>query len=270
MKPNDIKKIDIFILVRLNSTRLPKKQLKKIDNKPILKILVNRLKKSKNIRNIIICTTNKKTDDPLVNFLKKEKILYYRGSEKDVLKRMLEAAKKFCTDIIIDVEGDKIYTDVKLVDLVIKQFLNSKNEFVIGSRNKKDFDPTDHFIHGVCPAGFRTSVLEKICDKKKTNNTETGYKELFFEKGVCSRTFVTIPRNNTIPKEIRLTLDYPEDLKLAKKIFGELGNDFGYKDILKLYNKNPEIFKISKKISDKWKINYQKSRVKKGFMPKKS
>ena len=270
MKANNHEKVDIFILARLNSTRLPKKQLKKIANTPILKILVNRLKKSKNIRNIIICTTNKKTDDPLVNFLKKEKMLYYRGSEKDVLKRMLGAAKKFDTDIIIDVEGDKIYTDVKLMDLVIKQFLNSKNEFVIGSRNKKDFEPTDHFIHGVFPAGFRTSILEKICKKKKTNNTETGYKELFFEKGICKKTFLTIPTNNIIPKEIRLTLDYPEDLKLAKRIFAELGNDFGYKDILKIYNKNPEIFKVTKKVLDKWKINYQKNIVKKGFTPKKS
>mgnify|MGYP001572738501 FL=1 len=260
MESKNSKKIDIFILARLNSTRLPKKQLKKIDNKPILKILVNRLKKSKNIRNIIICTTNKKTDDSLVDFLKKEKILYYRGSEKDVMKRMLEAAKKFDTDVIIDVEGDKIYTDVKLVDLVTNQFLNSKNEFVIASRNKKDFDPTDHFIHGVFPAGFRTSILEKICNRKKTSNTETGYKELFFEKGICNKTFVTIPTKNIIPKEIRLTLDYPEDLKLAKKIFGELSNDFGYKDILKLYNKNPEIFKISKKISEKWKLNYNKNK----------
>ena len=47
MKVSNHEKIDVFILARLNSTRLPKKQLKKIDNKPILKILVNRLKKSK-------------------------------------------------------------------------------------------------------------------------------------------------------------------------------------------------------------------------------
>ena len=258
MEIKNQKKIDVFILARLNSSRLPKKQLKKINNKPILKILVNRLKKSKKIRNIIICTTNKKTDDELVNFLKKEKILYYRGSEKDVLKRMLGAAKKFCTDIIIDVEGDKIYTDTKMM------------EFVIASKNKKDFEPTDHFIHGVFPAGFKTSILEKVCNNKKTNNTETGYKELFLQKGICNKTFVTIPTNHKIPKKIRLTLDYPEDLKLAKKIFAELCDDFGYRDILKLYNKNPKIFEITKKISDEWEINYQENIVKKDYTPEKS
>ena len=150
--------IDIFILARLDSKRLPKKQLRKIGNENLLKILVNILRKSKKIRNVVVCTTNKKTDEPLISFLKKEKILYFRGSEKDVLKRLLGAAKKFSTDIIIDVEGDKIYTDSKLVDLIVKQFLDSKNEFVIGSRNKTKFDPTDHFIHGIFPAAFKTEI----------------------------------------------------------------------------------------------------------------
>ena len=94
--------------------------------------------------------------------------------------------------------------------------------------------------------------------------------EEIFEKGICKKTFVTIPTKNNIPNEIRLTLDYPEDLKLARKIFAELGNNFGYRDILKIYNNNPEIFKITKKVLDKWKINYQKNIVKKGFTPKKS
>lgn len=262
------KNIDIFILARLDSKRLPKKQLKKIKNKPILKILVDRLKKSRKIRNVIVCTTNKKSDDVLVNFLKKEKILFFRGSEKDVLKRMLRAAKKFSTDIIIDVEGDKIYTDTNLVDLVAKQFTNSKNEFVIGSRNGNEFEPTDHFIHGVFPAAFQTRVLEKVCNSKKTNNTETGYKELFFEEGVCTKKFVTLPTKIKIPDEIRLTLDYPEDLKLAKKIFAELGENFHYNDIIKLYKKNPEIFNITQKISNKWELNYKNELVKN--MPKNS
>ena len=257
--------IDIFILARLDSKRLPKKQLRKIGNETLLKILVNRLRKSKKIRNVVVCTTNKKTDEPLISFLKKEKILYFRGSEKDVLKRLLGAAKKFSTDIIIDVEGDKIYTDSKLVDLIVKQFLDSKNEFVIGSRNKTKFDPTDHFIHGIFPAAFKTEILEKVCNMKKTRNTETGYKELFFEKGICKKKFVTLPTKIKIPDEIRLTLDYPEDLELAKQIFSRLGKSFHYNDIIKLYKKNPEIFEITKTISDKWKLNYKKNSIKKSF-----
>ena len=68
---------DIFIPVRLDSSRLPKKHLKKINNIPIIELLVQRLKKVKNVRNIVVCTTNKKSDDELVKFLVKKKHIIF-------------------------------------------------------------------------------------------------------------------------------------------------------------------------------------------------
>ena len=157
--------IDIFILARLDSKRLPKKQLRKIGNETLLKILVNRLRKSKKIRNVVVCTTNKKTDEPLISFLKKEKILYFRGSEKDVLKRLLGAAKKFSTDIIIDVEGDKIYTDSKLVDLIVKQFLDSN---LIPLRG--DIQNFQKEAYNVDTKIIRLDPIMIASDLKQTNN----------------------------------------------------------------------------------------------------
>ena len=63
---------DIFIPARLDSKRLPRKHLMKINEEPLIKILVKRLESSKLVRNVIVCTTNQKTDDELVQFLKKE------------------------------------------------------------------------------------------------------------------------------------------------------------------------------------------------------
>ena len=42
--------IDIFIPARLDSSRLPKKHLKKINNIPIIELLVQRLKKIKDVK----------------------------------------------------------------------------------------------------------------------------------------------------------------------------------------------------------------------------
>ena len=116
---------DIFIPVTLGSKRLHQKHLKEIDGKPLLKYLIERLESCKKIRNIVICTTNSKTDDQLVSFLQKENILVFRGSDLDILTRFLDAAKYFGTEIIIDVEGDKIYTDPKYVDLIVNSLQNS-------------------------------------------------------------------------------------------------------------------------------------------------
>ena len=104
---------DIFIPARLGSQRLPKKHLKEINGIPIIKYLLDRLKSCRTINKIIVCTTNLKQDDELVEYLKKEDVLTFRGSEHDILNRFLEAANYFNTEIIIDVEADKIYTDPK-------------------------------------------------------------------------------------------------------------------------------------------------------------
>ena len=78
---------DVFIPVRLSNTRLPKKALKEINGIPVIKYLIDRIKKSKKIRNVIVCTTKNEKDDELVNFLEKENYMFSRGNENDILNR---------------------------------------------------------------------------------------------------------------------------------------------------------------------------------------
>lgn len=259
MISNKKNKADIFILARLDSTRLPKKQLSHIEGIPTLKLLINRIKFAKNFRKIIVCTTNRKTDDPLVEFLEKEKIDYFRGSEKDVLDRLFQAAKFFETDIIIDVQGDKIYTDPKYIDRVIEKIQNSDVEFVSGSDDSKTFNPSDHFIHGIIPCGYRISILEKICNLKKTKDTETGYLEMFFGKNLAKIDFLPLEEDSKIGGEIRLTLDYKEDLNLAREVFSRLKINFSVGELLKLFEKEPKLLEITKPLIEKWNENYSKN-----------
>ncbi|QLH09681.1 cytidylyltransferase domain-containing protein [Candidatus Nitrosotenuis sp. DW1] len=246
---------DIFILARLGSSRLPEKQLKEIDGIPAIKRLVDRLSAAKKVRNIVVCTTNTPSDDRLVDFLIKEKITYFRGNEKDVLARLLDAAGHFKTDVIIDVEGDKLYVDPVYVDKTIDEMAHQDVDFVIGSDNGK-FDPTDHFIHGIIPAGIRVAALAKLCKLKKASDTETGYKE-FFTSNLFSIKYIKPEINSKHSKNIRLTLDYQEDLELANIIFKELGNNFHLYDLVELFNKKPELTKITESIMTKWKNNYK-------------
>ena len=80
---------DIFIPVRLNSARLPKKAIRKIGNDIAIMYLIKRLRKVKNARKIVVCTTTLKSDDYLVEILKKNRISYFRGSNKTFFKDFL-------------------------------------------------------------------------------------------------------------------------------------------------------------------------------------
>ena len=252
--------IDIFIPVRLDSARLPKKHLQLINGKPVLQNLIERMLVCKETRHIVVCCTTDSTDDELVNFLKSKKIKFFRGNKKDILQRFLDTAKKFDSDIIIDVEGDKIYTDPEYVDK-LALILKTKNiDFIIGNDSKTDFNPSNHFIHGIIPAGFTKNALEKICKYKVTSNTETGYREFFIKSNLINSDFLVIKTNDFLNK-IRLTLDYSDDLKLAKIIFGKLNHHFTMDDLVNLFQNNPELISITANIKKEWELNYEKNKT---------
>ena len=250
--------VDIFIPARLDSSRLPKKHLKKINNIPIIELLVQRLKKVKNVRNIIVCTTTKKSDDELVKFLVKKNILYFRGDDTDILKRFYDAAQKFQTDIIVDVEGDKIYTEPFFVSEIISEMKNNNYDFIIGNDSTKIFNPSDHLIHGIIPAGIRVSSIKKVSKLKNEFNKETGYKEIFVNSKNIKKKFFVFNSKLQVPSSLRLTIDYPEDLNFARKLFSILKEDFTHKDILKIIKDNPDLLKKIEKINTKWLKNYNR------------
>jgi len=237
---------DIFIPVRLSNTRLPNKAMKLVDEKPIILHLIERLQKSNKVRNVIICTTTNESDEPLVSLLEKMKILVFQGNEKDILMRYLDASRKFDTDFIISVDGDDIYTDPSYVDEIISIF----------EKNNYDYVDMVGFPFGIASVGIKVSSLEKICKLKNTDDTETGYR-LFFTENKIFKIYELKPTNNfSFPEKLRLTLDYEEDLVLAKKIFKELGNDFHLSDILQLFQNSPDLLKITENLEKKYKEHW--------------
>ncbi len=125
--------IAAIIQARLGSKRFPNKILKKINNKEtVLDYIIKRISKSKKINKIIIATTKNKNDDKIERYLKKKKILFFRGSEKNVLSRYYFCSKKFKANLIVRITSDCPLVDPKIVDKMIDTFKKKK----IGLFNK--------------------------------------------------------------------------------------------------------------------------------------
>lgn len=247
---------DIFIPVRLSSQRLPSKHLELVNGEIVLLKLIKRLEKCKKIRKIIVCTTTHYSDDPLIEILEKKSILYFRGDKNDIITRFLDAAKIFNTDLIIDVEGDKIYTDPLFVDTVVNELQDPTVDFVIGNDSYEEFNEYNNFISGFIPAGIKRTALEKLCAIKKSENTETGYREFFTKTKIFNCKYLVPENFKTNSNNIRLTLDYKEDLQLANKIFHELGDDFSSNDVVELLKRKPSLIEITKPLIKKWNEHY--------------
>jgi len=239
----------IFIPIRLKSERLPKKALKKINGKSMIQYLIERLQKVKNIENIVICTTNHSSDDELIEFLEKKNFAFFRGSSKDILDRFLKAAQKFKTDFIIAVDGDDIYSEPDYIEKILTEF--------------KKYNSDCYHITGVpvgfTPIGFKTSTLQKICSLKNTTNTETGYGRFFFNKQLFNIHEIRVKLKTSFPKDLRMSLDYETDFKIAKKIFKEFGNNFHIEDILNFLSENPKILQELIKLQKKWDQHWNKN-----------
>lgn len=248
-------KIDIFIPVRLGNTRLPSKALKIFNNKPLLFYLLQRLKKTKKIRNIVVCTTENPSDDLLVDFLTKNNYDVFRGSEKDILKRFFDASKQFKSDFIINVDGDDIYTDPNYIEKLIDKFEETNADFV----------DMEGFPFGFRSIGFTKTALEKICTLKTTENTETGYRDFFVNNTSIIKQKLIY--KNPFPKNLRFSLDYPQDFELAKIVFNKLGNDFHLEDLINLFNKEPELLKITDGLDELWNKHYTKNLASFSFKP---
>ena len=129
-------KIVLIVQARMNSSRLPGKVLKPLVKKePLIGVLLKRLKKVKKINELVVSTSTMKKDDPLIHFLKKKKIKYFRGSEKDTLERFYYTAIKTKAKIIIRVTADCPLSDPKLIDSFIDTFKKKKSDYLANTFN---------------------------------------------------------------------------------------------------------------------------------------
>lgn len=122
-------KIGAVILARMTSTRLPGKGLRKIDGKEILLHIIDSLRLTKNIDEIIIATSELSSDDALWQFAKNHKVKIFRGSLDNVAERFMFAASDNDLGFAVRINGDNLFVNPYLVDRVCEK-LKSGFDFV--------------------------------------------------------------------------------------------------------------------------------------------
>ena len=236
----------IFISARTNSTRLPKKALIDIHDKPSIQYLIDNLKKSKQTDDVVLCTTLGKEDDKLCDIAYKSGIKYYRGSTEDKLERWLGACKKYRVDFFVTADGDDLFCDYGLIDHVFKQHEESGCDFIDGRGLYND-------VYGISRKG-----LELVCDKKTNNDTE--FIKLYFEN---HKDILKIEKIKDAPpiyekKDIRMTLDYEEDLTFFRTVIGHFidsGKEMTFENILCFLQVHKSIIDINWHREQSWKDN---------------
>lgn len=247
ISPKNKLKVIAAIQVRMGSTRLPGKAIKKINGKTLIEWINYRLSFCKEVDQIVLSTSDTSENDPLESLAKDVGIDYFRGSETDLIKRLLETAKKFSADAVIRVTGDCPLVDPEILDKMIKIY-----------RNKA---PEIDYVTNVLPPTFPDGIDIEIISTKTLESLDKEIKDPLYREYLTTtilenpykfRVFNYASKKNLF--HLRLTVDYPEDFELVKIIFTKLhkdGNIFVLEDILNLFKKEPGLIKINEKWVDK-------------------
>ena len=99
-------KSTIIIQARTGSSRFPRKVLARIEKKPMIWHVIERMKKVKGAKQIILVTTKNPRDKILLEIAKKCGIIGFRGKTRDILDRYYKCALEFEADPIIRITGD--------------------------------------------------------------------------------------------------------------------------------------------------------------------
>ncbi|MDC0208128.1 glycosyltransferase family protein [Nitrosopumilus sp.] len=229
--------IGCIIQARTNSKRLPKKILKILDDKKnVLEYVINQVKNSTKIDKIVIATTEKIDDDIIMNISKSNNCDYFRGSEKDVLDRYFNCAKKFNFDVIVRITSDCPLIDPEIIDKVLEKFLMEDYDYVTNT-----FPRT--YPKGLDVEVFSYSILERMCKDAKLPSEREHVTQFILNHDEFR--IGNVEYENDL-SQLRWTLDQKEDLDfLLNVIKGIDSRPILMDNILKLLEKNPELKEIN-------------------------
>lgn len=235
------------IEARMNSSRLPGKVLLSVLGKPLLHYLVARLRAVPSLHEVVLATTSNASDDVLVDFARKEHISVFRGSEDDVMARVMGAADSLDADVIVEITGDCPIIDPEIVEQTIRMFRSNDAEYV-GNAHIRSYPV------GMDTQVFRLETLKRSAamtdaplDREHVTLHMRNHPEMFRHLHLVAPPAMHWP-------ELGLTLDEPEDYELIARIirhFDATSPLFGCLDVIQLLRAKPEWVQINKGVARK-------------------
>lgn len=236
-----------IIQARMGSSRLPGKVLMDISGKPMVWHVINRLKGCKWLDRIIVATSTSFKDDPVETFCRSNEVLFFRGSEKDVLDRYYQAAKKYKANVVVRITADCPLIDPETVDRVIEGYL-SRIDY---------FDVASNVIERTYPRGLDVEVFSFEALKKCWQTADKGYQRehvtpYFYENSDKFKMF-NVKSSEDLSLH-RWTVDEESDLTMVRKIFENFKgnkNIFSASDIVTFFKTRPDVKAFNENVEQK-------------------
>lgn len=124
------------IEARMNSSRLPGKMMMMLGGQPVLAHLVGRMRQCRYLDGLIIATSDNPADDAIAGWAATNSVDCFRGSEDDVLARVLGAQESMKADVVVELCGDTPFLDPAIVNLAVSAYHAAGPDLVTTARER--------------------------------------------------------------------------------------------------------------------------------------
>lgn len=243
-------KILATLQARTGSSRLPGKVLRTIVGKPMLELQIERIRQSRLIDEIAVATTTQPADDAIEALAKRVGVSCYRGSENDVLSRVVGAIRKFGGEVHLEFQGDSPLPDPMLIDSILGYYLKHADRYdYVTNALKMTYPPGMDVC--VYPGRLLLEAEGRVTDPAAREYVGVHlftHPELYRIKNLEAPVWFRYP-------DIHLEVDTAEDFEVVSAIFEHFYTQhpgFGLGEILSFLKAHPELAERNRHVERRW------------------
>jgi len=242
--------IAAIIQARMSSTRLPGKVLRLLCGKTILAHVIDRVRASRAIDEIIVATTDQPADDSIGALVPMLDATLFRGSEDDVLSRFYCAALAAKADTIVRVTADCPLFDGVLLHAMIE-------EFTVQRRRGEPLDYLSNTLSRTYPRGLDAEIVDFAALERAQRDATQPFEREHVTPYIYGHPEWFALKNFAGTADLshhRWTLDTEEDWRLIEAIYTALYRKdrlIGTPEILDLLDRQPALATLNAHIVQK-------------------
>lgn len=211
--------INAIIFARINSSRLPGKVLYQIGGKTVLGHCVKKLKKIKEITNIVVATSNEKTDDPIAEWCENKAISFFRGDLENVSKRTVDCLRQYPCEAFFRINADSPFIQINLLKDGIKIMKENLSIDIVTNLMPRSY-----------PYGIAVELIKSNTFTEHVHNFEKTENEHITQYFYKKRSLFHI-------KNLKQTPDFSKDRWVLDTVKD-------WEDIKNLYKDHPNLFDL--------------------------
>ena len=205
------------VQARMGSSRLPGKVLADLGGRPVLELMLARLRRA-HVDHLVVATSDGTGDDPVAALVEHLGLPVVRGPEADVLGRFLLALDRFPADDIV-----RLTADCPLIDPVVV-------DSAVGLHRRTGADYTSNSLERTFPDGLDVEVVRadalRQAGAEAVDPAEREHVTPFLHHHPERFTLASLETGEQLAHE-RWTLDTPEDLDRLRTIVADLDDPVG-------------------------------------------